>query len=243
MWCLLLGKIKLKTIATICARGGSVGVPGKNIKMLRGLPLIAHTILQAQACKDIDRVFVSTDDEAIAEVARSYGATVPFLRPAHLATSSAAKVPVISHLADWVAEHVGSFDTIVDLDPTSPLRIAADIEACMRLLDTDTDVVITAFESEKNPYFNMVEQKEDGNIGLVCPSLTGVVARQMAPAVYSMNASIYVWHRSTLNKGLWNGRVKMHVMPRERSIDIDSPIDFKIVDMLLAERQQEDGHE
>ena len=228
----------MKTIASICARGGSVGVPRKNIKMLHGLPLIAHTILQAKACGQIDEVYVSTDDAEIAEVARSYGAQVPFLRPAHLATSAAGKVPVIAHLADWVEQNVGPFDRLVDLDPTSPLRLGSDIDSCLDLLDADTDVVITAFESEKNPYFNMVSHQADGNIGLVCGSPDGIVARQQAPAVYSMNASIYVWHRHTICKGLWKGRVRLHVMPRERSVDIDSPLDFKIVDMLMHERKE-----
>lgn len=232
----------MKTVATICARGGSVGVPGKNIKMLHGLPLIAHTILQAKASPEIDEVYVSTDDEAIAAVARAYGAQVPFLRPAHLATSTAAKIPVIAHLADWIESNIGPYQRIVDLDPTSPLRIASDIESCLGLLDAQTDVVITAFESEKNPYFNMVDYKEDGNVGLVCKGPEGIVARQLAPHVYSMNASIYVWHRHTLTKGLWNGRVKMHTMPRERSIDIDSLIDFRIVEMLMGERTEGAQH-
>lgn len=227
----------MKTIASICARGGSVGVPRKNVKPLHGRPLIAHTIAQALAVPAIDAVYVSTDDAQIAEVARAHGARVPFLRPAELATGTAAKIPVIEHLCDWVERHDGPFARIVDLDPTSPLRILQDIESCLALLDDDIDAVITAFESEKNPYFNMVEIKPDGNIGLVCADRGGVVARQLAPRVYSMNASIYVWHRHTLAKGLWNGRVRMHVMPRERSIDIDSPLDFRIVEMLMAERQ------
>jgi CMP-N,N'-diacetyllegionaminic acid synthase len=226
----------MRTIATICARGGSVGVPRKNIRPLAGRPLIAHTIAQALAAPGIDAVYVSTDDSEIAEVARQYGATVPFLRPAALATSQAAKVPVIQHLCEWVAGHDGEFDRIIDLDPTSPLRTVDDIQACLSLLDADTSAVITTFESEKNPYFNMVEVKADGQIGLVCKGPEGIVARQLAPHVYSMNASIYVWHRHTLTNGLWNGRLKMHVMPRERSIDIDSPLDFKIVEMLLAEQ-------
>jgi CMP-N,N'-diacetyllegionaminic acid synthase len=228
----------MKTIASICARGGSVGVPGKNIRPLRGKPLIAHTIEQALAVKAIDAVYVSTDDPAIAEVARCHGARVPFLRPNELATSSAPKVPVIQHLCDWVAANDGPFDRVVDLDPTSPLRTVGDIDACLALLDADTDAVITAFESEKNPYFNMVERKPGGNIGLVCRPEGTVVARQQAPHVYSMNASIYVWHRHTLAKGLWNSRLKLHVMPRERSIDIDSPLDFAIVEMLMARAQE-----
>lgn len=225
----------MNTIASICARGGSTGLPRKNVRLLHGLPLIAHTILQAKACAAIDAVYVSTDDPEIAAVARAHGAEVPFVRPAHLATDSAAKIPVIGHLADWVEHHVGPFQRLVDLDPTSPLRAAADIDQCLGLLDPATDVVITAFESEKNPYFNMVDIKADGNVGLVC-SGGGVVARQLAPKVYSMNASIYVWHRDTIAKGLWDGRVKLHVMPRERSIDIDSLIDFRIVEMLMGER-------
>jgi len=224
----------MKTIASICARGGSVGVPGKNIRLLHGKPLIAHTIEQALAVAAIDAVYVSTDDQIIAEVAARHGARMPFLRPAELATSSAAKVPVIQHLCNWVAENDGPFDRIVDLDPTSPLRTVGDIEACLALLDDETDAVITAFESEKNPYFNMVERKTDGNISLVCRPAGTVVARQQAPHVYSMNGSVYVWHRHTLSKGLWNGRLRMHVMPRERSIDIDSPLDFAIVEMLMS---------
>lgn len=228
----------MKTIASICARGGSVGVPGKNIRALQGKPLIAHTIEQALSVKSIDAVYVSTDSPEIAEVARQHGALVPYLRPAELATSNAAKVPVIQHLCDWVSANAGGFNRVVDLDPTSPLRTIDDIEACLSLLDEDTDAVITAFESEKNPYFNMVEQKADGNIGLVCQSDGMVVARQQAPHVYSMNASIYVWHRHTLSKGLWSGRLKLHVMPRERSIDIDSPLDFAIVEMLMKQAKE-----
>lgn len=228
----------MKTIASICARGGSVGVPGKNIRNLYGKPLIAYTIEQALSVKSIDAVYVSTDSPEIAEVARQHGALVPYLRPAELATSNAAKVPVIQHLCDWVWQNDGEFDRVVDLDPTSPLRTVADIEACLELLDADTDAVITGFESEKNPYFNMVEYKPDGDIGLVCQPAGIVVARQQAPNVYSMNASIYVWHRHTLSKGLWNGRLKLHVMPRERSIDIDSLIDFEIVEMLMNQAKE-----
>lgn len=227
---------KFNTIATICARGGSVGVPGKNIRTLIDRPLIAHTIQQALSVKDIDEVYVSTDSSEIAAVARQYGAKVPFLRPAELATSTAGKIPVIQHLCDWIEKNEGTFNRIIDLDPTSPLRLTSDIEACANLLDEQTDAVVTVFESEKNPYFNMIELKPDGNIGLVCTAAGAVLARQLAPKVYSMNASIYVWHRHTLNKGLWNGQLKMHVMPRERSIDIDSPLDFQIVEMLLLNR-------
>lgn len=225
----------MTTIASICARGGSAGVPRKNIRPLLGKPLIVYSIEQALACPAIQRVFVSTDDREIADVARQAGAEVPFLRPAELATSTAPKIPVIAHLVER-AEAMGvDVSRIVDLDPTSPLRAQSDIDACIGLLDADTDVVITAYPAEKNPYFNMVEEKPDGNVGLVCGG-RGITSRQQAPRVYSMNASIYVWHRHTLSKGLWDGRVRLHVMPRERSVDIDEPIDFQLVEMLMRER-------
>lgn len=226
------------TIATICARGGSVGVPGKNIRPLMGKPLIAHTIEQALSVPCIDHVFVSTDAQSIADVAREAGAEVPFLRPAHLATSDAPKLAALEHLIAWVEQQRGPVGTIVDLDPTSPLRTLGDIETCMQMLDDETDVVITGYEADKNPYFNMVEHKKDGRIGLVKLPKGGVVARQQAPTVYSMNASIYVWRRSSLNKGLWNGTPKLYVMPRERSVDIDEPLDFDIVELLMRRRQE-----
>lgn len=224
------------TIATVCARGGSVGVPGKNIKPLLGKPLICYTIEQAMAVPEIDKVFVSTDSEEIAYIARMAGAEVPFLRPAELATSQASKLDVIRHLVQWVGANVGAVSRIVDLDPTSPLRSQSDIKECIALLDKDTDVVITGYEADKNPYFNMVEKKPGGEIRLVKPLPGGVVARQAAPRVYSMNASIYCWHYDSLHKGLWDGCTRLHIMPRERSVDIDEPIDFEIVEILMRKR-------
>lgn len=227
----------MRTVATICARGGSRGVPGKNIRSLLGRPLIVYTIEQALACRAIDAVYVSTDDAAIAGVARGAGARVPFLRPAELATADAPKMPVICHLVAAIESEGVAVERVVDLDPTSPLREVADIEACIGMLDRDTDVVITGYEAEKNPYFNMVEFGPDGGVRLVKPPAQAVATRQAAPRVYAMNASIYVWHRRTLDKGLWGGRVRLHVMPRERSVDIDSELDFKLVEHLMKEKQ------
>ncbi len=226
----------MTTIATICARGGSTGLPGKNIRALHGKPLIAWTIEQALACPAIERVFVSTDDAAIAELARRHGAEVPFMRPAQLATSTAAKLPVIRHLVAGVEAMGVAVDRIVDLDPTSPLRSADDIVACIALLDAETDVVITGYPAEKNPYFNMVELDAAGHAALVKTLPGAVTSRQQAPAVYSMNASVYVWWRRTLERGLWDGAARLHVMPRERSIDVDTLLDFRLVELLMAER-------
>ena len=224
----------MTTICTICARGGSTGVPRKNVRMLHGKPLIGWTIQQALATPSIDGVYVSTDDDEIAEIAERHGALVPYRRPADLAGPTAAKLPVIAHLVEHVESLGVDVTTIVDLDPTSPLRLVDDIESAVSMLDEDTDVVITAYPSDKNPYFNMVERKPDGRYGLVVDS--DAVSRQSAPPVYSMNASIYVWHRRSLASGLWNGRTRLYEMPRERSIDVDSELDFRIVELLLGDR-------
>ncbi len=161
------------------------------------------------------------------------------MRPPELATATAAKLPVVEHLVAQVEQAGAVVDTIVDLDPTSPLRAVADIDACLALLDKMTDIVITGYEAEKNPYFNMVERRSDGTVGLVKAAPGAVVSRQMAPVVYAMNASVYVWHRSTLAMGLWGGRTRIHVMPRERSIDIDTEIDFQLVEILMKSRNEQ----
>ena len=224
-------------IITICARGGSSGVPRKNIRDLCGKPLIGWTIEQAFASKITDQVFVSTDNECIADIARSFGAKVPFLRPAELATSTAGKLPVIKHLVEWVEANQGAVSTIVDLDPTSPLRDVLDIQTCFGMLDADTDVVITGYEADKNPYFNMVELKSNGFYERVCLPRNEVLGRQTAPKVFAMNASVYVWHRHSLSSSLWDSsKIKLHVMPHERSIDIDYEIDFALVELLMRNR-------
>lgn len=231
----------MSVICSICARGGSTGVPGKNIRPLLGKPLIVYSIEQALAFDGIDHVVVSTDDPAIAEVARAAGAEVPFQRPDELSTKSAPKIPVIEHMVSFLEANGREVSRIIDLDPTSPLRSKFDIAACMSLLDADTDAVITTYPADKNPYFNMVELDSEGHAQLVKKPDATVTGRQYAPAVFSMNASIYVWHRHSLSKGLWNGRTRVHVMPHERSVDIDTEIDFKLVELLMKERL--DGQE
>ena len=224
-------------IITICARGGSAGIPGKNIRPLCGKPLIGWTIEQAFASKVADEVFVSTDSEDIARVARSFGAQVPFLRPAELATSTAGKLPVIQHLVHWVEAQHGPVNAIIDLDPTSPLRDIADIQTCFSMLDANTDVVISGYEADKNPYFNMVELKANGFYERVCLPDSEVLGRQSAPKVFAMNASIYVWLRHSLSSSLWDSpKIRLHVMPRERSVDIDHEIDFDMVALLMKKK-------
>jgi len=226
------------TLGTICARGGSKGVPGKNVRPIAGHPLIAYSIAQARRCSFIDRVIVSTDSPEVAAVARRYGADVPFMRPAELAQDTSAKVPAIQHAVREIEKEIGrKIDYVVDLDPTSPLRSVEDIRACWELVQRPaTDVVFTVTQAEKNPYFNMVELN-DGYARLSKSPGRPVVRRQDAPAVYSLNASVYAYRREHL---MGDGRVigdrsRIVVMPPERSRDIDGPLDFAFLEFLVHE--------
>lgn len=227
---------EMKILCTICARGGSKDVPNKNIRELAGKPLIAHTIEQALASPFINRVVVSTDSERIAKIAKGYRVEVPFMRPSELATDTAAKLPVVQHAVKYYIEKLSyNPDYVIDLDPTSPLRMQEDITKCLHLIQrNNVDAVITGYRSNKNPYFNMVEIDEKGYVKLSKPSQ--FVSRQEAPPVYSMNASIYVWKTPVLLKmnHIFDSRFKLKLieMPPERSIDIDHELDFQFIEFL-----------
>jgi CMP-N,N'-diacetyllegionaminic acid synthase len=226
------------TLGTICARGGSQGVPKKNIKTLAGHPLIAYSIAHAKSCAFIDRLVVSTDDAEIAQVARDYGSEV-VLRPAELATHTSAKVPAIQHAVREVERTLGyEVDFVVDLDPTAPLRSIVDITACWELVQlADTDNVFTVMEADRNPYFNMVELDGTGYAHYSKRASPPVVRRQDAPKVWSMNASVYAYRRKHLRHDgrVVGDRTRIVEMPSERSRDIDGPLDFAFVEFLVRE--------
>ena len=224
------------TIATICARGGSKGLPGKNILPLAGRPLIAHSIAFALAHPAIDAVYVSTDDADIARIAERAGAIVPYLRPAELARDDTPKLPVIEHLVAHLEAGGDTVDRIVDLQPTSPLRALEDLDACLAL-SANADLVLTAYDCGFNPYFNLVEQQPDGTVRISKgDGLT--TARQAAPRAFGLNGSIYVWRRAALHRaaahGLWSVAVRAHIMPASRSVDIDTADDFALAEWLYA---------
>jgi CMP-N,N'-diacetyllegionaminic acid synthase len=227
-----------KTIVTICARGGSKGLPRKNILPFAGKPLIAHSIEQALACPLVDGVYVSTDDDEIAEVALKYGASVPYRRPAELATDQSAKIPAIEHLVAHLQQQGESIATIVDLQPTSPLRTQEDLVSAIRLGST-ADLVVSVTEPSHNPYYSLVEVQGDGTLRV--SKSAQIVRRQDMPVVYGLNGSIYVWRRDALAKavrdGFWSVAMKPSVMPRERSVDIDDALDFEWAQWLFLRRQ------
>tara|TARA_R110002126_G_C10488035_1_gene502898 strand:+ start:10584 stop:11285 length:702 start_codon:yes stop_codon:yes gene_type:complete len=230
-----------KILCTICARGGSKGVKNKNIRELHGKPLIAYTIEQAKAANIFEHIVVSTDSDAIAETAIKYGAEVFFKREPEMASDTAGKLQVINNaFVKSEAHYNQQFDYLVDLDATSPLREATDITNSLdKLLQGDFDNVITAAPSRRSPYFNMVELNNSGMVELSKTLKSNVVRRQDAPETFDMNASIYVWHRSAIlnNSAVISSKTGLYIMPEERSIDIDSELDFIIVSFLMKNKK------
>lgn len=226
-------------LATICCRGGSKGVPSKNIRLLNGIPLIGHTILQSQKSELIEDLLISTDSEQIAATAKQFGAKVPFLRPGNLATDTASKWPVFIHALEFFEKEYGQeVDYLVDLDVTVPLKQYGDIDAAIRLALSrqDVDVVITGYEPERNPYFNMMEISDKGYAEIVKKSKKPIVRRQDAPVVYSLSPAAYVVKKSALYEfEHWSkANCLISPMPRERAVDIDTEFDFSLVEFILS---------
>ena len=233
----------MTTLCAISARGGSRGLPGKNIRPMLGKPLIVWSIEQALATPEIDRVVVSTDSEQIAAVAREAGAETPFLRPAHLATSEAGKFDVFKHALDACEAHFGeTYEFYLDLDCTNPLRDVSDISACVAQFrqrrDHGVDGVFTVCPARKNPYFNLLEPDGGGALR-VCKKLPGnVVRRQDAPAVYEHVASIYVLAPGYIRRAsyLLDGHTEGYDIGNEKSLDVDSEFDFLLIEYLMRHK-------
>ena len=228
----------MNNICTICARGGSKGVPNKNIKLLNGIPLITYTIQQAIQSKLFSQVVVSTDSQKIANVALAAGAECWFLRPKYLSLDKASKLDAIRHAVSKAESKFNtSYDFVFDLDATSPLRKVSDIKKAFKcFVKSKASNLITATPARKNPYFNMIEYS--GTEIKLVKSIKGSSSpqsRQVAPQVYDMNASIYIWKRDSLfnDPNLINKYTVLHEMPEDRSIDIDTIIDWHLVELLM----------
>lgn len=236
-----MNKPQPRIVGSICARGGSKGVPRKNLRHLAGKPLLAHTIQCALACPVLQRLVVSTDDSEIAATAREYGAEVPFMRPARLAQDDSSKWEVFRHLVETLQQTEGKIiDVLVDLDTGTPLREPRDIANCVENFKAGSvDVVATAYESERNPYFNMVETNGEGLAKIVKWSGKPIACRQEAPPVYSLSPAVYAIRAEALwTYAHWSeARLKIHVIPRERAVDIDSELDFRFAEYLMQLEQ------
>jgi N-acylneuraminate cytidylyltransferase len=225
-------------VAFVFARGGSKGLPGKNIKLLGGKPLIAHSIELARSLDEVKTVIVSTDDPAIAEAALAAGAEVPFMRPAELAQDNSPEWLAWRHAISWYREQRGPLDIFLSLPPTSPLRAAEDVRACLDALATDAaaDIAITVADAERSPYFNMVRLDEAGVAELVIQVAGGFARRQDVPRVYDVTTVAYAARPDYVlgASGLFAGKVKAVRVPRERALDIDTPHDFAIAQALYG---------
>jgi CMP-N-acetylneuraminic acid synthetase len=227
-----------KHTAFIFARGGSKGLPDKNILEIGGVPLIAWSIKHAKSCSSIERVIVSTDSEKIKSVALEYGADVPFMRPAELATDTASEIDAWRHAIKELERIDGAYpEIIISLPATSPLRIPSDIDRALeRYSEGDVDVVIGVTPAHRNPYFNMVNFDNNRHVHIVGNQISGIERRQDAPEVFDITTVVYIANSSyVLNSAsLFTGRVGAIHIPQERSIDIDTPYDFAVAKLMLS---------
>ncbi|MBR0815034.1 acylneuraminate cytidylyltransferase family protein [Bradyrhizobium diazoefficiens] len=230
----------MSLLCTICARGGSKGVVGKNARDLLGKPVLAWSIAQARETCLFDAIAFSSDSDALLDAALKAGADIAIRRPDEMATDTAPKLPAIRHCLEQAIAQTGKTPEIfVDLDVTSPLRLASDITGAVALLRASgARNVITGAPARRSPYFNLVEQRADGSVGLSKPADPPITRRQDAPRCFDMNASIYVWRVASFleQPAVFYPDTRLFEMPEERSIDIDSDLDFALVELLLRQR-------
>lgn len=227
-----------KILAIIPARGGSKGVPRKNIKLLNGKPLISYSIRAALKSKFIDRVIVSTDDKEIAEVAKRYKAEVPFLRPAELAQDTSPTLPVLQHAINFLKnEENYKIDFVVLLQPTTPLMLASDIDSAIeKLVQTKTNSCVSVCEISERPEWMYVFKGSKIKPFIQINEKTG--RRQDLPKTYRLNGAVYVIKKDVLmkkNKIIDKDNLSAIIMPIERSVDINEPVDFPIIEAIIKQ--------
>ncbi len=230
--------------AFIFARGGSKGVPRKNVRDLGGKPLIVHSIEKALGCDRVARVIVSTDDEEIAQVSEKYGALVPFIRPEELARDDSPEWKAWQHAIEFVnaAEELPNIDVFVSIPATAPMRSVEDIDRCIdTFLEGDADLVLTVRKSGQHPSFNMVTTDTNGYISLVQPPDRALHRRQDASPVFDVTTVAYIGNPDFImqNSSAFQGRLKSVVVPAIRALDIDTELDFKFAEFLIENGTQD----
>jgi CMP-N,N'-diacetyllegionaminic acid synthase len=232
----------LEVLGIIPARGGSKGLPRKNILSLAGKPMIVWTIEAARASTLLDRVIVSTDDREIAAIAETHAAEVPFLRPADLAQDSTPTIDPVLHLLDFLVS-VENYrpDYVILLQPTSPLRSTDDIDAAIRIAHARKCSVVSVTEAAAHPLW-MKQVDRDGTLRDFLQSDGRYARRQDLPPVYQLNGAIYLTPYETLleEKSFCPAGACAYIMPAERSLDVDTCWDYQLADLLL---QKQNKHE
>lgn len=240
----------MRVLGIITARGGSKGIPGKNLKPLGGRPLIDFTI-DAANDTPLDRLILSTEDKKIADVARELGCEVPFMRPAELARDETPHLPVILHAVQWMRDAQNYVpDIVLTLQPTSPLRSSADIAAALRMLElSGADSVVSV--NAVSPHMNPMRMLRVGADGMATLFVTGdpvkkrINRRQDMPEAFVMNGAVYACRTSVLlgpEPSLYGDRVVAYPMPIERSISIDTPEDWEEAERQLANQPKDHHH-
>lgn len=223
----------MKPLFVIPARGGSRGIPHKNIKSLAGKPLIDYSIAVALELADQDHIIVSTDDPAIADVARKAGIDRPHRRPDALASDTAGTREVLLDAMDEARRRGVEFDCVVLLQPTSPFRTKTDVEACMAAYSTDIDMAVTVVEASCNPYYDCFERNAEGFLRV--SKGDGLLSRrQDAPEALQLNGAVYVINPVSLAEMPIGAMMRRRpvIMPAERSIDLDTPRDWAVAEAL-----------
>lgn len=228
----------MKLLYLIPARGGSKGIPRKNIKELSGKPLITYSIDVARQLTDDCNICISTDDEEIMQVVTSYGLTVPFKRPDFLATDSVGTYEVILHAIGFYENLGVNYDAVVLLQPTSPLRTAQQVMEAIGLYDKSVDAVVSVCESPQNPYYNLFEENGDGYLHVSKGNGT-FRRRQDTPSVWMFNGAIYVFNVESLRKGYFDSfkKIRKYVMPLDMSIDLDTLTDWMYLEAVMNKRK------
>jgi len=228
----------MNTFAFIFARGGSKGLPKKNIRNFNGKPLLAYSILIAKQLTGVSRVFVSTDDKEIADVGVEYGAEI-IDRPKELAKDDSPEWLAWRHAIEWLEGRGEDFDRFLSLPTTSPLRSTDDIDNCLNQLDDNTDMVVTVTETSRSPFFNMV-RKEGEYVRLLVDSEDVYSRRQDVPKAFDMTTVAYVTRPKFIldNNAIFQGKVKSVFIPNERAIDIDTQLDFDIAEFLMKKNKE-----
>ena len=222
----------------IPARGGSKGIPGKNIKRLCGKPLIFYSIEFARHFSRDEDICVSTDDPEIKKCAESIGISVPYIRPAELATDQAGTYDVIQHAIAWYKNLDKKYDAVVLLQPTSPFRLKKHLQEALRLFNNQIDMVVGVIESPYNPYFNLFEENNDGNLSL--SKAGNHQSRQEAPPVYALNGLLYIINTEALEKYQSISEfkfIKKYLMASEFNVDLDTPDDWDYAEYLANKRR------
>jgi CMP-N-acetylneuraminic acid synthetase len=235
----------MNTLGVIPARGGSKSVPRKNITLVQGKPLIAYTIEAAQHSRLLTHFLVSSDDAEIISVARQYGAPVPFVRPAELATDTAPSLPVVQHaVGEMERLHGITYDYVVLLQPTTPLRLAEDIDAALeKLVATGADSVISVCDVGAYHPARMRQIVDDRLVELPIREPKEMARRQDLPPVYIRNGAIYAVKRDVvmLENSMSGSDCRAYIMPEERSVNVDSKLDLLLAEILLRSPEMPSG--